>query len=137
MANDSPERLNVKVPNAKNVSDSIDIKKEPNYGTLRKDSIGWSADDFMSMITHTPPAFSPGSLTLPVSKRNRSGSISGRLLSASDLEEKGLIDRCQKGVLKVLFYVSYLSRYMELLIPSGIGFDHQWGCKTSKGIEKF
>lgn len=35
-------------------------------------------------------------------KRARAGSISGRLRSASDLEEKGLIDKTQKGVLKDL-----------------------------------
>ena len=34
-------------------------------------------------------------------KRARAGSISGRLRAASDLEEIGLIDRAQKGVLKV------------------------------------
>ncbi|KAJ0399896.1 hypothetical protein ATCC90586_006511 [Pythium insidiosum] len=68
----------------------------------RKDSIGWGADDFLGMISHTPPAFSPGSLTMPMTKRGRSGSISSRLLSASDLEERGIIDRYQKGVLKDL-----------------------------------
>lgn len=68
----------------------------------RKDSIGWGADDLLGMITHTPPAFSPGSLTMPMTKRGRSGSISSRLLSASDLEERGYIDRYQKGVLKDL-----------------------------------
>ncbi|KAI9909322.1 hypothetical protein PsorP6_014975 [Peronosclerospora sorghi] len=67
-----------------------------------KDSIGWGADDFLGMISHTPPAFSPGSLTMPMAKRGRSGSISSRLLSASDLEERGYIDRYQKGVLKDL-----------------------------------
>ncbi len=36
------------------------------------------------------------------SQRIRSGSISGRLRSASELEEKGLIDRMQKGALKNL-----------------------------------
>lgn len=34
-------------------------------------------------------------------KRHRAGSISGRLRAASDLEECGLIDKNQKGVLKV------------------------------------
>ncbi|GMF32613.1 unnamed protein product [Phytophthora lilii] len=74
----------------------------PGSGSIpRKDSIGWGADDFLGMISHTPPAFSPGSLTMPMTKRGRSGSISSRLLSASDLEERGYIDRYQKGVLKV------------------------------------
>lgn len=35
-------------------------------------------------------------------KRQRAGSISGRLRSASDLEERGLIDKSQKGILKDL-----------------------------------
>ncbi|KAL4116391.1 hypothetical protein PRIC2_011845 [Phytophthora ramorum] len=85
----------------------VAIKKErdaqsPLASSMRKDSIGWGADDFLGMISHTPPAFSPGSLTMPMTKRGRSGSISSRLLSASDLEERGYIDRYQKGVLKDL-----------------------------------
>nr|CCA20713.1 conserved hypothetical protein [Albugo laibachii Nc14] len=68
----------------------------------RKDTLGWIGDDFLGMISHTPPAFSPGSLTMPMTKRGRSGSISSRLLSASDLEGKGLIDTKQKGVMKDL-----------------------------------
>lgn len=97
----------------------VSIKKEKPHDALssmlaagngpppaRKDSIGWGADDFLGMISHTPPAFSPGSLTMPMTKRNRSGSISSRLLSASDLEERGVIDRYQKGVLKVRLFVS-------------------------------
>ena len=39
---------------------------------------------------------------LPVTKRGRSGSISGRLRAASDLEEIGWIDKSQKGVIKDL-----------------------------------
>jgi hypothetical protein len=34
-------------------------------------------------------------------KRQRAGSISGRLRTASDLEQCGFIDHVQKGVLKV------------------------------------
>ncbi|KAF0691796.1 Aste57867_17067 [Aphanomyces stellatus] len=104
MATTPPEKILVTVPAPPTtVSESIEIKKEPEASSgSRKDSIGWMSDDLMGMITHTPPAFSPGSLTLPSTKRNRSGSISGRLLSASDLEEKGFIDRYQKGVLKDL-----------------------------------
>ncbi|OQS00896.1 hypothetical protein ACHHYP_02146 [Achlya hypogyna] len=100
MASSPPEKLTIGVPRP--LSESIAIKKEPDDASMRKDSMGWISDDFMGMINHTPPAFSPGSLTLPSTKRNRSGSISGRLLSASDLEEKGFIDRYQKGVLKDL-----------------------------------
>ncbi|CAK4076204.1 unnamed protein product [Aphanomyces euteiches] len=101
MASSPPEKIEVSVAAPPKVSESIAIKKEPESST-RKDSIGWMSDDLMGMISHTPPAFSPGSLTLPSTKRGRSGSISGRLLSASDLEEKGFIDRYQKGVLKDL-----------------------------------
>ncbi|RHY34002.1 hypothetical protein DYB32_001230 [Aphanomyces invadans] len=104
MADSPPEKIPLTVAAPTTVSESIQIKKEPQGTTsTRKESIGWMSDDLMGMITHTPPAFSPGSLTLPSTKRNRSGSISGRLLSASDLEEKGFIDRYQKGVLKVVF----------------------------------
>ncbi|CCI47729.1 hypothetical protein ABG067_007318 [Albugo candida] len=73
-----------------------------NVHNNRKDTLGWIGDDFLGMISHTPPAFSPGSLTMPMTKRGRSGSISSRLLSASDLEGKGLIDTKQKGVMKDL-----------------------------------
>lgn len=83
------------------LSGSMSIPGSGDGGRQRKDSIGWGADDFLGMISHTPPAFSPGSLTMPMTKRGRSGSISSRLLSASDLEERGVIDRYQKGVLKV------------------------------------
>ncbi|CAH0476894.1 unnamed protein product [Peronospora belbahrii] len=83
------------------LSNSVSIPG--NNGSIpRKDSIGWGAEDFLGIISHTPPAFSPGSLTMPMTKRGRSGSISSRLLSASDLEERGYIDRYQKGVLKDL-----------------------------------
>ncbi|KAG5189872.1 hypothetical protein JKP88DRAFT_135457, partial [Tribonema minus] len=51
---------------------------------------------------HTPPRFTPGSYEVSHMKRARGGSISGRLRSASDLEEKGVIDKSQKGVLKDL-----------------------------------
>ena len=45
--------------------------------------------------------FCPPSLPPPL-QRIRSGSISGRLRSASELEDKGIIDRMQKGALKNL-----------------------------------
>lgn len=94
----------------------------------RKDSIGWGADDFLGMISHTPPAFSPGSLTMPMTKRNRSGSISSRLLSASDLEERGVIDRYQKGVLKVRACCSRIQLlYSACSAPV-------WGCSSGSLI---
>ncbi|CAN0302693.1 unnamed protein product [Discosporangium mesarthrocarpum] len=58
------------------------------------------------MISHTPPNFTPASYEVKHMKRacraSRSGSISGRLRSASDLEEQGYISKSQKGVLKEL-----------------------------------
>lgn len=39
-------------------------------------------------------------------KRFRAGSISGRLRTASDLEEIGFIDKNQKGILKGSFLIS-------------------------------
>ncbi|CAM9198067.1 unnamed protein product [Sphacelaria rigidula] len=54
------------------------------------------------LLSHTPPNIGPGSYEISHMKRARAGSISGRLRSASDLEEKGLIDKSQKGVLKDL-----------------------------------
>ena len=80
----------------------LTINRDQNSSRpFRTDSLGLSNDELMGMIAHTPPAFTPGSLELPLTKRSRSGSISGRLRSASDLEERGVIDRYQKGVLKV------------------------------------
>eukprot|EP00546_Thalassionema_frauenfeldii_P000435 CAMPEP_0178936782 /NCGR_PEP_ID=MMETSP0786-20121207/25377_1 /TAXON_ID=186022 /ORGANISM="Thalassionema frauenfeldii, Strain CCMP 1798" /LENGTH=578 /DNA_ID=CAMNT_0020615249 /DNA_START=56 /DNA_END=1793 /DNA_ORIENTATION=- len=48
------------------------------------------------VLSHTPPTGSS------YEARLRAGSVSGRLRSASDLEDKGIIDRNQKGVLKDL-----------------------------------
>jgi hypothetical protein len=56
---------------------------------------------FDHLLTHAPPSFNDGHYDM-VPKRQRSNSVSGRLRSASDLEERGLIDRYQKGVLKDL-----------------------------------
>ncbi len=41
----------------------------------------------------------------PSFKRPRGGSISGRLRTASDLEESGVIDRTQKGLIKVRYKI--------------------------------
>ncbi|KAG1712601.1 hypothetical protein DVH05_000343 [Phytophthora capsici] len=98
-----PPTLPVAIKKEKEESLSASMSIPGSNGSIpRKDSLGWGADDFLGMISHTPPAFSPGSLTMPMTKRGRSGSISSRLLSASDLEERGYIDRYQKGVLKDL-----------------------------------
>ena len=60
-----------------------------------------------SMLAHTPPTQLGTSYeNAHFAKRQRSGSVSGRLRSASDyLEEKGLLDRQTKGILKDLIII--------------------------------
>lgn len=57
-------------------------------------------EEELFVISHTPPSFST-SLEAERKKR-RSDSISGRLRAASDLEDKGVIDKRHKDVLKDL-----------------------------------
>ncbi|GMH66735.1 hypothetical protein TrVE_jg9640 [Triparma verrucosa] len=55
------------------------------------------------LLGRTPPNFTPGSYEQShFGKRHRSGSISTRLRSASDLESTGLISKSQKGMIKDL-----------------------------------
>lgn len=55
------------------------------------------------LLGHTPPtAVATSYEGKHFGKRMRAGSISGRLRSMSDLEDRGIIDRHQKGVLKDL-----------------------------------
>ncbi|GMI02657.1 hypothetical protein TrLO_g11491 [Triparma laevis f. longispina] len=57
----------------------------------------------VSQLGRTPPNFTPGSYEQShFGKRHRSGSISTRLRSASDLESTGLISKSQKGLIKDL-----------------------------------
>lgn len=60
-----------------------------------------------SMLSHTPPtALGTSYEASHFGKRARSGSISGRLRSASEyLEDKGLLDRETKGILKDLIII--------------------------------
>ncbi len=58
-------------------------------------------EDRLDMLS-PPRFFSPASYELSNMKRARAGSISQRLRSVSDLEERGVIDKSQKGVLKDL-----------------------------------
>jgi hypothetical protein len=83
-------------------------------------------------LSHTPPVASSYEVS-HFGKRARSGSVSGRLRSASDyLEEKGLLDRQTKGILKDLIIIGdeelqvALDRYeagdpstLEQMISSG------------------
>ena len=56
------------------------------------------------MLSHTPPKFTPGSYDQPMfNKRMRTGSISGRLRSASDLCDEGIITPQEKGIIKVRY----------------------------------
>eukprot|EP00536_Pseudo-nitzschia_multiseries_P006762 jgi/Psemu1/255648/estExt_Genewise1Plus.C_1480007 len=64
-------------------------------------------DDEISLSTqqlsHTPPtSLSSSYETMHFGKRPRSGSLSERLLVSTELEEKGIINRDQKGILKDL-----------------------------------
>ncbi len=59
-------------------------------------------DDRVELLQHPHGFFSPSSYELSNVKRARAGSISQRLRSVSDLEERGVIDKSQKGVLKDL-----------------------------------
>lgn len=55
------------------------------------------------LISHTPPTNMPASYeTKHFGKRPRAGSLSERLLMSTELEEKGIINRDQKGILKDL-----------------------------------
>lgn len=56
------------------------------------------------MLSHTPPALHPLASSYEAShqKRPRSGSLTSRLRSASDLEERGIIDQHEKGIMKDL-----------------------------------
>jgi len=54
-------------------------------------------------MSHTPPTtMSTSYETMNFGKRPRSGSLSERLLVSTELEEKGIINRDQKGILKDL-----------------------------------
>ena len=55
------------------------------------------------MLSHTPPTHhGPSSYEASSTKRPRAGSVSGRLRCASDLEDRGIIDAHEKGILKDL-----------------------------------
>jgi len=64
------------------------------------------SDDEFSLtqqLSHTPPtSLSTSYETMHFGKRPRSGSLSERLLVSTELEEKGIINRDQKGILKDL-----------------------------------
>jgi len=65
---------------------------------LRNDEIYSS-----SILSHTPPTAAASSYEAShFGKRMRSGGISGRLRSASDLEDRGVIDRNERNLLKDL-----------------------------------
>eukprot|EP00980_Cylindrotheca_fusiformis_P017609 scaffold5517_cov135-Cylindrotheca_fusiformis.AAC.39 len=86
----------------------------PNHGS-QPSSAGSTASAFLNNILNPASAFNNGPLshTPPTSvstsyetshfgKRPRSGSISERLRVSTELEQKGMIDREQKGILKDL-----------------------------------
>lgn len=127
------------------MSDPVPIQTSalPSQPTSQPSSYGSSGSAFLSsvlnpagssygQISHTPPTASSYEVS-HFGKRARSGSVSGRLLSASDyLERKGLLDRQTKGILKDLLIIgdeelqNALDRYeggdpsmLEKMISSG------------------
>ena len=59
-----------------------------------------------TQLSHTPPTLGSSYETSHFGKRARSGSVSGRLRAASEyLEERGLLDRQTKGILKDLIII--------------------------------
>jgi len=77
---------------------------QPQHELLQQQQhLGGGARDQSQMIAHTPPTQMGTSYeNSHFGKRMRSGSISGRLRSASDLEDTGVISREQKAILKDL-----------------------------------
>jgi len=69
----------------------------------RGDSMASTSSQFLKLISHTPPSSVGTSYEKGrFGKRPRQGSISGRLRSASDLEDHGVISQEQKAILKDL-----------------------------------
>eukprot|EP00532_Pseudo-nitzschia_australis_P020073 CAMPEP_0168304830 /NCGR_PEP_ID=MMETSP0142_2-20121227/48188_1 /TAXON_ID=44445 /ORGANISM="Pseudo-nitzschia australis, Strain 10249 10 AB" /LENGTH=673 /DNA_ID=CAMNT_0008256159 /DNA_START=398 /DNA_END=2419 /DNA_ORIENTATION=+ len=63
----------------------------------------YSHSSSAQQMSHTPPTSTSASYeTMRFGKRPRSGSLSERLLVSTELEEKGIINRDQKGILKDL-----------------------------------
>lgn len=82
------------------------VKKEPQSAASSQGSANAFLTSMLASpeLAHTPPVAS--SYELSHMKRARSGSVSGRLRSASEyLEEKGLLDRHTKGILKDLIII--------------------------------
>ena len=75
-----------------------------------------------TMLSHTPPKFTPGSYDPPMfNKRARAGSISGRLRSASDLCDEGIITPQEKGIIKVSCRVATTCRGTPLVLCGAVG----------------
>lgn len=91
---------------------SMKTQSNNNNNTTSESGLGQSSTSgFLSgmfgnqnaLRGHTPPTANPTSYEgAHFGKRMRSESISGRLRSMSDLEDRGIIDNKQKGVLKDL-----------------------------------
>jgi CCT motif len=91
---------------------AIPFASEPESAASSAGSAGSAAfvsaflNPTASLLSHTPPASLASSYDQAHPKRARSGSVSGRLRSASEyLEEKGLLDRHTRGLLKDLIII--------------------------------
>mmetsp|Transcript_2835 Transcript_2835/g.3178 ORF Transcript_2835/g.3178 Transcript_2835/m.3178 type:complete len:765 (-) Transcript_2835:30-2324(-) len=81
-----------------------ELEDEDEYlTTITTSSASASASTQQQQVSHTPPTnMSTSYETNHFGKRPRSGSLSERLLVSTELEEKGIINRDQKGILKDL-----------------------------------
>lgn len=82
------------------------------------------------LLSHTPPLNGTSYEASHFGKRMRSGSISGRLRSASDLEDRGIIDRSQRNLLKDLIISNAQDAELQAVL------DHYETTGDTSGLEQ-
>jgi len=111
----NPENYSTEDQNATQTSGVLSTKESGSFMNNIQDPVAASKvfksqseddDENLSstqLMSHTPPtSMSTSYETTHFGKRPRSGSLSERLLVSTELEEKGIINRDQKGILKDL-----------------------------------
>eukprot|EP00533_Pseudo-nitzschia_delicatissima_P008194 CAMPEP_0116102662 /NCGR_PEP_ID=MMETSP0327-20121206/13469_1 /TAXON_ID=44447 /ORGANISM="Pseudo-nitzschia delicatissima, Strain B596" /LENGTH=636 /DNA_ID=CAMNT_0003594717 /DNA_START=189 /DNA_END=2099 /DNA_ORIENTATION=- len=111
----NPENCSTEDQNATQTSGVLSAKESGSFMNNIQDPVaaskvfksqGENDDENLSstqLMSHTPPtSMSTSYETTHFGKRPRSGSLSERLLVSTELEEKGIINRDQKGILKDL-----------------------------------
>jgi CCT motif len=112
MTETAPANLDLKRPPSRpqrprNASDASDFQlfETASMASMASSSMGGGGDQQSYSPPHSPPLLA-SSYEAANRKRLRSGSVSGRLRSASEyLEEKGLLDRQTKGIMKDLIII--------------------------------